>query len=445
MRKNLIDNNLWNKLTGSRSEFSMESRAFNAVSIISFFIILYSLVFDLFIAQWLMCGVLCALMLILVVLYYYSRYKRKSAVCIIIYASCSYLAIIANYFCNSGIQGPTLLLFCLTIQLLVGISPPKYYKIWITLHVLLVAGLLYCEYNFQALVPYTYANKFENYLDIFWTYVSAIVFIILVTNYLRKNYHTEKQLSDARLLELEAQHNQIAIQNEQLEQINQEKNKLFSIVSHDLRGPIDSLKGYLEILSENELEVFERKELESDLLEHVNYTSDLLLNLLFWSRAQMKGVNVNLVPVKLMELLDDARSFRMAGTVKKGIKLTYSIATDVEVIADKEMLRIVIRNLVTNAIKFTKPGGEISIQLQKKGDMAEISIHDNGIGIPIEKQGEIFTFKSHSTYGTNAEKGVGMGLMLCKEFMEYQNGKITFDSKPGVGTVFYLTLPLARM
>ena len=130
---------------------------------------------------------------------------------------------------------------------------------------------------------------------------------------------------------------------------------------------------------------------------------------------------------------------------RKNIKLTYAIDPTIEVIADEEMLRIVIRNLVNNAIKFTNSGGEIFIKAYKKGIRAEVLVQDNGIGIPMEKQGDIFTLKARSTFGTNSEKGIGLGLRMCKEFIDYQHGDIWFESIAGQGTGFYISLPIARL
>jgi signal transduction histidine kinase len=203
--------------------------------------------------------------------------------------------------------------------------------------------------------------------------------------------------------------------------------------------------GYLEILSNNIVNNEEKKMIETELLGQIKYTSDLLQNLLYWSKSQMKGVNVKLVPLKVIDIIEDTRNFKLAGAAKKEIKLSYSIDKEIEVIADKDMLMIVLRNLVVNAIKFTPVGGEIAIKVIKDKDNAVISIKDNGIGIPEEKKKELFTLKSQSTYGTNQEKGIGLGLVLCKEFTEYQNGKIWFDSVEGKGSTFYVSLPLSKL
>ncbi len=434
---------VWNKLIGEKHLFSMENRAFNAISIISAIVLVYSLAFDIYIGQAVMSTVILVLLLALCCLYYYSRVKQKYKGGLVIYAFCSYAAMIANYYLNSGLEGPTLLYFCLTFLLLIGISPRRLYRLWIGLHCGIAIALCYSEYHWPNTVKGSYSNGFDHFLDILAGYFAIIIFGYFITNYLRKYYHEERLLSEQRLQEIIAQNEQIKLHNELLAKANEEKNKLFSIVSHDLRTPIDSIAGYLNLLSENIVDSDERQEIELELLSQTKYTSDLLLNLLYWSKTQMNGVRPNLAPVGLAEVVDDARNFKIAAAARKGIKLTYNIDKDVEVIADKDMLRIVLRNVINNALKFTKPGGEVVIRLNRKGTLGEVAIQDNGIGIHVEKQKEIFTLKSDSTYGTKDEKGIGLGLMLCKEFMNYQKGDITFESKIGQGSVFYIALPLA--
>ena len=391
-----------------------------------------------------MSGIMMTLMIVQAVLYYNSLVKKKYQSGIVVYAIASYFAMIANYYYNAGIQGPTIYLFFLTFQLLVSISPRKLSRLWIVLHLTFALLLLFGEYFRPEIIADTYPDRLSRFQDVAWTYVICIVFVYFITRNLRDSYYEEKKLSEETLAAFSAQNEMILKQNHELERINEEKNKMFSIVSHDIRSPIDSIRGYLEVLSEDLLDAEEKKHIESELLGQVKYTSDLLVNLLYWSKAQMKGVTVNLVPLKLINMIDDARNFKMAGAAKKGIKLTYAIDRELEVVADKDMLRIVLRNLVINAIKFTQPGGEISIKVVRQEKNALISIQDNGIGIPAEKQKEIFSLKTSSTFGTKDEKGMGLGLMLCKEFVEYQNGKIWFESIEGEGSTFFISLPLTR-
>ena len=444
MEKNSQFKLIFEKLTGDRASYTMENRAFNFVSLVSFLVLFYFLVFDIYIGQIIMCLVLLALIVILSFLYYNSLVKRKYRAGIIVYAVATYGAIITNYYFNQGIDGPTMFLFFLTFHLLVAISPPNLSRVWIILHASIAIFLLFSEYFQPGLVPDVYTSRLSRFMDIGWTYIISIVFVYFITRNLRSYYIEEKKRSDDMVLAVSEQNELILQQNKLLEKSNEEKNKMFSIVSHDLRSPIDSIRGYLEVLSEDIMSADEKRHIESELLNQVKYTSDLLVNLLYWSKTQMKGVSVNLVPIKIKDMVDDARNFKMAGAAKKNIKLTYAIDRELEVIADKDMLRIVLRNLVVNAIKFTKPGGEIVIGVKRKNDKAEISIKDNGIGIPAEKQREIFSLKTNSTYGTNEEKGMGLGLMLCKEFVEYQNGTIWFESEEGKGSTFFISLPLTK-
>jgi len=281
-------------------------------------------------------------------------------------------------------------------------------------------------------------------MDAAWSYSVAIVFIFLVTHFLRRYYTGERWRSEKRAEEIMEQNAEILRQNQLLEKVNEEKNKLFSIVSHDLKSPLDAISGYLELLSHNTLTNDEKKELETELLEQTRYTSDLLTNLLSWAKAQMQGIKVHLVKLHLKEIMVDVISKKIAPAAKKKLEIIHLIDPSIEVICDKEMLRIVLRNLLNNAIKFTPEGREILIKVYADGADAIISIRDTGIGISIEKQEDIFTLKTRSTFGTNNEKGIGMGLIICKQFMEYQHGNIRFESEKGKGTVFYLTLPLAK-
>ncbi len=433
---------LWIKAVGEKGSFSMENRVFNVVIIISFFFLLYSLAIIVIMGKLLMTGVIAFLIVALGVLYYYSRVKKKFKYCISIYACCAYSALIINYFYDAGSAGPTFLFFGFLFSLLIAISSRRLYPIWMVLHISVALALCFIEYYYPQTITNAYETSLSRFIDILSAYVALIVFAYFIINYLRNYYYGEKKLADARLDEILQQNIQIKEQNRLLEQANAEKSKLFSIISHDLRTPIDSITGYLGILSESEISSDDRKEIEQELYSQTRYTSDLLQNLLHWSKNQMAGVNVKLAPVNLAHLVEDARITKVNSASKKGIKLSYNIDTGIEVIADKDMLRIVLRNVINNAVKFTRTGGEVEISFASRAGLGEIAIKDNGIGMDANKQKEIFTLHSNSTFGTNDEKGIGLGLMLCKEFMIYQNGDIRFESELGKGTIFYLSLPL---
>lgn len=156
----------------------------------------------------------------------------------------------------------------------------------------------------------------------------------------------------------------------------------------------------------------------------------------------MEGVNVNLVKLDLKEILKSTFAIEQTIAAEKGIRLTDRLKNSISIIADADMLQLIVRNLIDNAIKFTDAGGEIMVFADIVGEDCQLMIKDNGMGIPYEQQRDIFSLKASSTFGTKNEKGVGLGLVLCKEFTELQNGKITFESVPGEGTTFYVSFKL---
>ncbi len=436
---------LWEKLTGNPEELSIENRTFNYVCVITFFLLAASLLFDIFICQSLMIGVVSGLIVVLGILYYLSRFRKIYKIGITLFTTFSYFALAINYFANEGINGPTLILFFVTFFFLITLTKRRFHPLWIAVHISVVMALLAVEYYKPGLVPTTYPNRPSRFMDMGVTTIICMIFIYAINRYLNNFYHSRVVLADDRALAISDQNKKILAQNQMLERVNEEKNKLFSIVSHDLKAPLDSIRGYLILLSGNMLDEDEKQNIEDELLDQTKYTTDLLMNLMSWAKAQMHGVVVNLVPLHLKTLVEEVAGHKKSVAARKGIKLTYSIYPTIEVVGDKDMLHIVLRNLVNNAIKFTDAGGEVCIKATKMGEKVMISIQDTGIGIPIEKQAEIFTLKTQSTYGTNKEKGIGLGLMMCKEFMDYQQGDIWFESEPGKGTTFYIALPMTLL
>lgn len=440
LRKSTIKN-FWLRVTGEPSDFSMENMAFNFVCVISVMLLLYGLIANIFFGLYVISVVLAFLIVLLLILFYFSRVKKNYGVPIVIYAICGHGLLIFNYFFNDGISGPTIAIMNLVFVLIIAIGKPRQYLFWIALQMIVPFTLLFLEYSHPDWIPESYKSRADRFVDVGLTYAVGIIFIYAVINFLRQHYLMERNLAEGRLEAIIAQNKLITEQYRQLEKVNEEKNKLFSIVSHDLKGPIDSVMSYLEILAETQLEAGEKSEIEADLLERTKYASDMIHNLLSWAKAQMQGVTVHLTTIQLNQMLDSITRSKLTSAVKKRIKLTWSIPPSIQVIGDPDMLMIIIRNLVNNAIKFTRPGGEIIIKAVKKDKDVVIAVKDNGIGIAPDKQAEIFSLKTQSTYGTNNEKGIGLGLKMCKEFIDYQNGKIWFESEVGTGTTFLISLP----
>ncbi|MBX2906324.1 MAG: HAMP domain-containing histidine kinase [Taibaiella sp.] len=433
--------NLWNKVTGSPEEFTMQNRAFNYVCIITFFILVFSLVFDLFIEQTIMSAVLGGLILLLSAMYYFSRYKQKYRASTIIFVLCNYGTLVLNYFVNEGINGPTLALFTITLVFTTIIVDPKFQPLLIVTHILLVTSILAIEYTNPAMVPATYPSRSARFLDWGSTCIITLTFLYGLTNFLRKHYDAKRRQADERADEIAAQHERILEQNQALEKLDDEKSKLFSIVSHDLKGPVNALQEFLYLLSEDALPKEDRIEIQAQLTEQTKYTSDLLDNLMAWARSQMKGMAPEIKPVNIAGLTADIIRNKMSTAQRKGISLINTVGIDAVAEGDAEMLRIVLRNLMNNAIKFTNEGGSVTVSTEEEGDDLLIVVTDTGVGIdPLRKQ-DLFTLRTKATFGTNNEKGAGLGLAMCKEFVEYQGGSIWYVSENGNGTSFYIALP----
>jgi len=343
---------------------------------------------------------------------------------------------------NSGINGPTDLLISLLIVLIIAISPKKQYRIWLALNIVIVLSLTVIEYFYPRLIPNTYQDRESRFIDITSAYMVGIFLMYYIITHIKKSYDKEKRQADEKAQAIEEQAQHILIQNQQLEHINSEKNKLLSIIAHDLRAPLSNIQNYLELVTEYGLDKEEREIVESDLLKVTQNTLNMLSKLLIWSKSQMEGVVVKLSDINLLATLKNTLDLECALALKKQIVLTYTINPLITVVADSDMLQLVIRNLVSNAIKFTPLGGAINIGADRILNECRIGIRDNGIGIAYEQQKDLFTLKAKSTFGTGNEKGVGLGLILCKEFTELQGGRIEFESTPGSGSVFFVYMPV---
>ena len=242
---------------------------------------------------------------------------------------------------------------------------------------------------------------------------------------------------------LEKQNKEIILQKEQLTQLNNVKDRFFSIISHDLRNNLTSMKLYFELISNKNYKPSDEKHLTGEIAGSVNNTIDLLENLLVWASEQIKGNTINIIKLNMYDIAADNVALLSGNASQKSIELENLVDDDSFAYGDIDTINLVVRNLVSNAIKFTHEGGSVSISSQIKGDFIHISVLDNGVGISTDKIPLLFTqYKNNSTKGTGNEKGTGLGLMLCKEYVEKNKGQIWLESEQGKGSCFLFSLPL---
>lgn len=238
----------------------------------------------------------------------------------------------------------------------------------------------------------------------------------------------------------------IKIKEDALIEANNTKDKFFSIIAHDLKNPFSTLLGFSGMLIQDydKFDDNTKKVFINDIHQSSEHMYDLLENLLSWSIMQTDGMECKVQPINISVIVDESIDLLRAGADDKGIKLHSTIDDKAKVSADINMTNTVVRNLISNAIKFTEEEGDVEISSREEGGFLEIIVSDTGIGIKAEDLGKLFRLDvKHTSYGTRKEAGTGLGLLLCKEFVEKSGGTIGAESEPGKGSRFIFTLPLA--
>ena len=247
--------------------------------------------------------------------------------------------------------------------------------------------------------------------------------------------------------EIEKQNSMIAIQNKQLSDTIQLKNRIFSVIAHDLRSPVVNILYMLNLLKEKEYKE-KYDAFANSSIQYAQLVISLLENMLVWGRDQEDKIKFSPEKRDLADIILTNLSIFKETSDKKEIAVNFTQVGNSLAYFDKDLLDMIIRNLLSNAVKYTPRGGRISILLKEKTQNSEymmLKICDNGIGIPETKQKYLFTSAEiESTPGTDNEKGTGLGLKLCYELVKINNGTIVIESKTGEGTCFIITLPMTK-
>lgn len=262
--------------------------------------------------------------------------------------------------------------------------------------------------------------------------IVAVLAVLALVNYQRQRFFGRELKQKNEIIEKNA-----AL----LEEDNKTKNKLLSIISHDLRTPLVNTKGILNLVNQGMVPREEAAQLLQQLETQYIGTTSLLDNLLFWIKGQMNGQENEKVKLNLCLLIKALEDEQRLPLEKKHIELRNLVDKGINMIAEKEMIRIVCRNLISNAIKFTNPGGYIEIKSRIDGDKLYISISDSGIGMSLETIRKVNAKIYYNTKGTSYEKGSGFGLMLCRDLVTKHGGELLVESEPGKGSEFTIVLP----
>jgi signal transduction histidine kinase len=267
----------------------------------------------------------------------------------------------------------------------------------------------------------------------------AITLVMLLIS--RRQRTLAHKLLQREMQKVELQNAEIEAQRRSLSENNQIRDRLFSVIAHDLRSPLNSLQGIMHLMKAGALNEQELRALLRGLNDRIDSTSMLVDNLLNWAKSQLQGFQVMPVQVDLGEVIEQQVKLVQPLADSKEIDIYNKVLLGTMVHADISMTEVMVRNLLSNAIKFTPRKGSVTLQVEGLPDHLCLHVIDTGIGIPEEVRGKLFTGSHFSTVGTAREGGSGLGLMLVKEFVEKNGGSLNIHSSPGKGSDFSICLP----
>ncbi|MCK7553930.1 HAMP domain-containing histidine kinase [Chitinophaga sedimenti] len=255
----------------------------------------------------------------------------------------------------------------------------------------------------------------------------ALIFIPLALSYFKQLHTDYQQITEN--------------QRKALAAMNRDKEKMFSIVAHDIRSPLATLEGLLEMFNVGEYTEQEMREAASILHKKIGPLSSTLDNLLRWSIGQMKGIRTRPEEFLVSPLLQEVLDLLEPALKQKDLRISNQVTTDSVLYADSDQTAVILRNLISNALKFSHPGGTIYLSSYQDGSRQFIEVRDEGVGMSVEQMANIFSIRAEPAYGTRGERGTGLGLMLCREFAEQNGGNLVVKSIEGEGTSFLLEMP----
>lgn len=290
---------------------------------------------------------------------------------------------------------------------------------------------------------YEFVMKDINYPFYVFNHVLSVALIFIGLFLIKKenkDYQAEILNSNEELYRYTQE---IEKQKEELNELNNLKSKLFSVISHDLRTPLYGLRNLFKSVEQYDLPAEEIKVLIPDVVKDLHYTTDLMENLLQWAKSQMKGEALSPQLIEMNKLIQDVQQVVRLQAENKQVYLKTKAEKPVYIYADKEMIEVVLRNLISNAIKFTPKEGEVVIDIKEDEELIEVLVSDTGTGMSEEAKNKLFGDEHFTTKGTSNESGTGLGLMICKEFLKKNGGTIHVESVLGKGSTFAFTLPRA--
>jgi signal transduction histidine kinase len=412
----------------------MEKKIFNSTLVIVFSFMLAMLIYNAIFGSWILIGLVLFVIVGLAICFYWLRWQNQFKYAYYLFGIFTYPVLTINFFYNDGIDGPTFYIFLLFHLILLTISSVRGYLIWSLINAASFLLLYYVGVFREDLIPEMYPNKQVVFLDHAITYLACLTGIGFMVATLKEFYKSQKNKVKEKTKELTRI-------NRSLAKTSSQKDKIITIISHDLKNPLQSIMQTLELINKGDLPPDEMKFIHEELLKITTRTYNMMENILDWSSFELKNKSTRVKEIYLQELFEDTLEILKVIAKQKSISLLINFKKNPLVKIETDRLLLILRNLVQNAIKFTPSGGQVSLEVDSSTEWITVTIRDNGIGISRERLDKIFEQDIKSTYGTENEKGTGMGLHLCFQNAEKLGGTIEVVSEEGAGSSFTLSFP----
>jgi signal transduction histidine kinase len=385
-----------------------------------------------------------SLMSVMIIFYYFVAVKRIYKPFVIPVISASFIGTSIIWIFDGGINGTDIIISTVVLILALIIVPEKTRKYIIVLFLACIITIYLIQFYRPDLITQFPTEK-ARWTDSLITVIYSSFFIFLIIQFLLKNYTLEKN----KALENEAKYRELSESLKQSElkliKLNADKDLFISILAHDLRNPFFNIQGLTELMLE-EVDICDKESMRKKIkiINSISHsTFSMLEDLLLWTKSQSGKIDFNPRKLELVHICKTVIENLSTIALQKNIIINCSEPEEIFLQADEEMLKIILRNLVSNAIKFTNPNGKVIISLTQQSKEVIVTVSDNGIGIPPETLKYLFDITHKiSTSGTSNEKGTGLGLLLCKEFVEKHGGRLWAESAEGKGSQFNFALPI---
>jgi signal transduction histidine kinase len=425
--------NIIGYIFAENENFSLENRLLLNAIIIGILTGSIGAILNLILSSSLTAAIIPMILVVLLgILYYFLRFKKIIEPFIIPITTIANIGISIIWVFNGGINGSnTLVAFVILILSLIAV-PHKRKRYIISLFLVLNISIYLIQFYRPDLIV-NFPSESDRWIDSVITLVYTSLFIYLVIKFLHKNYTLER-------IKVEESEKQLLL-------LNADKDRFISILAHDLKSPFNSILGFLDLLSSNihNYDIVKIEKQVAIINNSAQNTYNLLEDLLMWVRSQSGKLPFEPRILNFFEIFNQVAEVLKLNLTLKKIDLNFKTSKETLVFADSDMIKTVLRNLISNAIKFTNPGGQINIVASQSEFFITISVVDNGIGIAKEIINKLFDVSQiQTTSGTANESGTGLGLSLCKEFIEKHGGEIWVESTKGKGSNFQFTLPVLR-